>query len=53
MIEPNVGDVSMVELDRSHECIEAGLLEARSRVLELKKQLIMRAAAKNRKVLVQ
>jgi NTE family protein len=53
MIEPNVGDVSMVELDRSHECIEAGLSEARTRVLELKKQLIMRAAAKNKKVLVQ
>ncbi len=43
MIEPNVGDVSMVELDRSQECIAAGLREARLQALELKKRLIQRS----------
>jgi NTE family protein len=40
LIEPNVGDVSMVELDRWRECVDAGLLETRVRAFELKKSLL-------------
>jgi NTE family protein len=50
LIEPNVGDVSMVELDRYKECIDAGLLETRARVLALKKTLLQRAYKKNKKL---
>ena len=46
LIEPNVGTISLVDLDRSDECIDAGLLAARERVLDLKKLILRRIQEK-------
>lgn len=40
VIRPHVGDVSILELGRSQECIDAGLLAARSSLPELKKKIL-------------
>lgn len=53
MIEPNVGDTSMVDLNRWKFCVEAGLIETRRQGLALKKMLLKRAHEKNKEVFVQ
>jgi len=40
VIRPKVGDVSILELGRSKECIEAGLAAARSAISDLKKTIL-------------
>lgn len=42
LIEPEVGDVSISDLRRSRDCIEAGTLAARRMALEIKGQLLQR-----------
>lgn len=42
LIVPDVKNVSAIELDRSQECIEAGLVSARSRVNEVKDKILER-----------
>lgn len=42
LIIPDVKNVSAIELDRSTECIEAGLVSARSRVNEVKDKIMER-----------
>ena len=44
MIEPNVGNVSMVDLGRSHDCIEAGTVAARHSALSIKALVLARMA---------
>ncbi|MDO8734149.1 MAG: patatin-like phospholipase family protein, partial [Elusimicrobiota bacterium] len=40
LLIPNVKNVSMIELDKSQECIEAGVISARSKVNELKDKIL-------------
>ncbi len=40
LLIPNVKNVSMIELDRSQECIEAGVISGRSKVNELKDKIL-------------
>jgi hypothetical protein len=42
LIEPRVGTVSIVDLNRSAECIEAGQLATRQAAVELKKKILQR-----------
>jgi NTE family protein len=42
VIEPNVGRVSLIDLDHSNDCIEAGTLATRKAALELKGKLLAR-----------
>lgn len=44
LIEPNVGIMSIVDIKRSEECMEAGIAATQQQVLELKKMLIARSA---------
>lgn len=46
MIEPYVGETSLVDLARSRECIEAGTLAARRSALELKKLILEKTYSK-------
>jgi len=48
MIEPNTGEVSMVDLGRSQECIEAGTIAARKAALGIK-ALVLTRMVENRK----
>jgi NTE family protein len=48
LIEPNVGSVSIIDLGRSKECIEAGTVAARKNILDLKTLIIRRVLAMNR-----
>ena len=40
LLEPNVGMVSMADLNKGAECIEAGMLEVRRHILEIKKKIL-------------
>ncbi|PIU83723.1 MAG: patatin [Elusimicrobia bacterium CG06_land_8_20_14_3_00_38_11] len=40
LLIPNVKNVSMIELDKSQECIEAGVISGRSKVNELKDKIL-------------
>lgn len=42
LIEPDVGSVSFIDLGRSKECIEAGVVATRKAALDLKKLIIIR-----------
>jgi len=42
VIRPNVQDITVVDLNRSRECIDAGVLAARRMVPQIKKYLIDR-----------
>ncbi|PKM92612.1 MAG: hypothetical protein CVU80_02445 [Elusimicrobia bacterium HGW-Elusimicrobia-4] len=42
LIIPNVKNVSMIELDKSQECIEAGVISGRCKVNELKDKILER-----------
>ena len=46
MIEPNVGSVSIVDLGRSRDCIEAGTIAARKSALDIKRLVLQRLAAR-------
>lgn len=46
VIEPEVGDVSIADLKRSRDCIEAGTIAARKAALELKALLLQRLLEK-------
>ncbi|MCG3205002.1 MAG: hypothetical protein KCHDKBKB_01719 [Elusimicrobia bacterium] len=43
VIEPEVGDISIIDLKRSRECIEAGTLASRRWALDIKNLLLRRA----------
>jgi len=45
LIIPNVKNISMIELDKSQECIEAGVISGRSKVNELKDKILERFIA--------
>ncbi len=49
MIEPDVGSVTMVDLARSRECIEAGTLAALKGAVDLKRLIIQRVVERRRK----
>jgi NTE family protein len=44
LIQPNVGDVTAIDLGRSRECIDAGIVAARAMVPEIKQRLIERVS---------
>ncbi|MFH0948270.1 MAG: patatin-like phospholipase family protein [Elusimicrobiota bacterium] len=40
LLIPNVKNVSMIELDKSHECIEAGVISGRCKVNDIKDKIL-------------
>jgi predicted acylesterase/phospholipase RssA len=42
LIEPNVGTTGLADLNKSKDCIEAGVLAARQSALELKEMILKR-----------